>query len=365
MKSSTFFQERKEGVAKLVEIRDSGKMPDGTDCSWSKLEVYFGLDGNNGMSALRVYQWATGKKSAPALKTATEVAAEAIAEAVVATVEVTETQTPKVKKWPKGETFPKHKMFKTLLTAVKAGVMVFMSGPAGSGKTSAGEMVAKELGLSFYPMSVGSQTSASELVGYMNATGAYVRTIFREAFQNGGLFLLDEIDSGNPNVLTRLNAALANDYCSFPDGVVKRHANFRCIAAGNTWGSGADRQYVGRNPLDAATKDRFTKIVWDYDTALELKIAGNADWTRRVQAIRKAVWKHGIRVLVTPRASIRGAKLLKAGLPQNVVEDMEIFNELDAQTKAKILAEVGTAGMESADVNAELVTDTAIAPATV
>lgn len=345
MKSREFFDTMKDAADRLVATKKTGTMPDGTPATWSKLEAHFGLDDNNGMSALRVYKWATGEETPP-VKRAPKVEAEDV---------------PEVGTQRGG--FPKHRMFKTLLTAVKAGVMVFISGPAGSGKTSAGEMVAAELGLSFYPMSVGSQTSASELVGYMNATGSYVRTIFRDAFEKGGLFLLDEIDSGNPNVLTRLNAALANDYCSFPDGVVKRHEGFRCIAAGNTWGSGADRQYVGRNPLDAATKDRFTKIVWDYDNALELRIAGNAEWTRRVQAIRKAVWKHGIRVLVTPRASIRGAKLLKAGLPQNVVEDMEVFNELDAQTKAKILAEVGSAPAEAPEVEAPAIETPQEAPA--
>jgi len=83
--------------------------------------------------------------------------------------------------------------------------------------------VADALSLSFHAISVGSQTSKSDLAGYMTATGEYVRTQFREAYENGGLFLLDEADAGNSNVLILLNAALSNGKMAFPDGMVDAH----------------------------------------------------------------------------------------------------------------------------------------------
>jgi cobaltochelatase CobS len=85
------------------------------------------------------------------------------------------------------------------------------------------------------------------------------------------------------------------------------------IAAGNTFGRGASREYVGRQQLDAATLDRFTVFEVDYDEALELAIAGNDDWTRYVQKVRKAVEREKVRAIVSPRASISGAKLLAVG----------------------------------------------------
>ena len=78
---------------------------------------------------------------------------------------------------------------------------------------------------------------------------------------NGGVFLFDEIDAADANVLLVVNSALANGRMSVPSRhdqpVAKKHSEFVCIAAANTFGRGADRVYVGRNELDEATLDRF------------------------------------------------------------------------------------------------------------
>lgn len=231
-----------------------------------------------------------------------------------------------------------HNTFPALLSMVSAGCHVFLVGPAGSGKTRGGEEVARILGRKFYPQSVGPQTTQSHLMGYMDASGKYIRTAFRDAFEKGGIFLLDEIDAGNPGVLTSLNSALANTYCSFPDGIIKRHADFICIAAGNTWGSGADRQYVGRNQIDAATLDRFAFLVWDYDQALETAIAGATDWTAYVQKVRARAFAVGARMVVSPRASIMGNQLLAAGMAREAVEAALIWKGADRATMDKVKA---------------------------
>ncbi len=237
-----------------------------------------------------------------------------------------------------------HKTFETLLLMVATKTPVYMVGPAGSGKTHAAEQVAKALGLDYYCESVCIQTPASKLVGYMDATGNYVQTVFRQAYEHGGIFLLDEMDNGNANVLAILNAALANGQASFPDGMVKRHKDFFCIAAANTYGYGADRQYVGRCQLDAATLDRFITLEWDYDEALERKIACNDEWTDYVQAARKAASTLGIRVVISPRASVHGGRLLEAGMPREAVEHAVLYKALDKQSVQKIKAHALTNG---------------------
>jgi MoxR-like ATPase len=85
------------------------------------------------------------------------------------------------------------------------------------------------------------------LTGFKSASGEYISTEFREAFEKGGLFLFDEIDASYPQAVLAFNAALANDYMDFPDKRILRHKDFYCIAAANTFGQGADRQYIGRN----------------------------------------------------------------------------------------------------------------------
>ena len=210
-------------------------------------------------------------------------------------------------------------------------------GPAGGGKTTTGEKVAEILDLKFYPMSVGPQTTKSDLLGFIDAAGNYHTTPLREAFEHGGLLLLDEVDAANAGVLTIINALLANGYCSFPDGVKQRSENFRCICACNTYGRGADRQYVGRNQLDAATLDRFAVVDFDYDNELERMIAGNDVWVAKVQRYRERAFKLQMRVVISPRASIFGAKLIASGMDENLVEELVVWKGVSAEIKSKII----------------------------
>ncbi len=222
----------------------------------------------------------------------------------------------------------RHPKADLLCKVVHRRVPAFIVGPAGSGKTTAAEQVATALGLSFYVQ--GAATGSHEFLGFIDAHGVYQSTPFRHAFEHGGVFLADEIDSSDPAVLLVINSALANGVMSFPDSVnpVRKHADFRFIAAANTYGTGADREYVGRNQLDAATIDRFAFINWDYDEAMEWEICPNADWVKVVQSVRKSVRALKLRHTVSPRASLFGAELLAEGIPQDMVEDMVIWKGL-------------------------------------
>jgi MoxR-like ATPase len=232
-----------------------------------------------------------------------------------------------------------HAKFELLLSIVAARLPVFMVGPAGTGKTAGAEHVAKALGLEFYAISVGSQTSKSDIFGYKDAQGVYHPTAFRLAYEKGGIFLLDEADAGNANVLVGLNAALSNGYVFFPDGkMTKMHNDFRMIATANTYGNGASRQYVGRNQLDAATLDRFTVLTWDIDDRIEEALAGFSPtygdrWLRVVRAVRdEAINKLDLRAVVSPRATMRGALLLESGVSyEETVEVALIANLPEAE----------------------------------
>ncbi len=229
-----------------------------------------------------------------------------------------------------------HKKTADIIAVANIGIHQMLVGPAGSGKTTTCEKVAEALNLEFFPMSVGPQTTKSDLLGFIDATGHYHATPIRKAFENGGLLLLDEVDAANAGVLTIINALLANGYCSFPDGVIKRHDNFRCLCACNTYGRGADREYVGRNQLDAATLDRFVVVDFDYDEDLEKSLAGNPDWVEVVQKYRRKAADIKARVVISPRASIFGAKMLAAGFKQKDVEEMVIWKGIPRDIRTKI-----------------------------
>lgn len=232
--------------------------------------------------------------------------------------------TVKVADLPKVDCGKVHKSFDKLLAVASNRLHAFLVGEAGSFKTSSAEKVAKTLGLDYSSISVCMQTTASSLLGYMDATGNYVSTEFRKRYETGGVFILDEIDNGNANVLSVLNSALANGSCAFADGMVAKHKDFILIATANTFGNGANAQYVGRNQLDSATLDRFVTIEWNYDEALEMAIASNKDWCAVVQKYRFAVSKLGLRLVVSPRATFQGERLLASGLKERDVIKMVI-----------------------------------------
>jgi cobaltochelatase CobS len=232
----------------------------------------------------------------------------------------------------------RHPVFADMLAAISVRENVYLVGPAGSGKTTMATQAADAFSLPFY--STGAVGMAYQLLGFMNAEGNYMETDLYRAYVGGGVFLFDEIDASSAQALLAFNAIAANDLAAFPCGTVKRHPDFVIIAAANTWGSGADAQYVGRAQLDAATLDRFAFISMDYDEKLELAISSNDEWTRYVQAFRRITRQLKIRAVVSPRASIKGGKLLSAGLSWNRVEEMLLIRGLSANEVEQVRAQL-------------------------
>ena len=230
---------------------------------------------------------------------------------------------------PKKDVGLQHKSFADVLTTLSAGVNIALVGPAGSGKTTIVSNAAEILKLSFASQSVSAQSTVFDFFGYKSATGKYIGTMFREKYENGGVFLLDEFDAGNPNVLAALNQATANGHCPFPDKMIAKHKDFIIVMAGNTFGGGGTIDYVGRNKIDAATLDRFAFIYIDYDEKLENALSSNSDWCKLVQQYRQRAIDKKVRTIISPRATFNGEKLLSAGLPLKTVLDMIIFKGLN------------------------------------
>lgn len=219
---------------------------------------------------------------------------------------------------PKGErkevTGHVHGEFDRVLAHAGIRDNVLLVGPSGCGKTQLAHQVADALELPFSFLSCTAGMSESQLLGWLLPVGIagqfeYVRSAFVKAYEEGGVFLLDELDAADENVLLVINSALANGHLSIPqrhaNPIATRHADFVMIAAANTYGHGADRVYAGRNQLDGATLDRFrTAIVqMDYDATLEASLCDPAVLAWGAQ-IRSAIMTNKLRRVMSTRALI-------------------------------------------------------------
>jgi cobaltochelatase CobS len=221
---------------------------------------------------------------------------------------------------------------------------VLMVGPAGTGKSHIAHQAADALGFDFYSISLTPQTPASAITGYMSATGNYIGTAFRQAFEHGGVFLFDEVDHGHPGTLGIINSALANGTMAFPDGMVKRHADFRCVASANTYGRGPDRTYQGANILDAAFLDRFTVLDVQVDEALEesLCLATGLDATRvksclaYVRHLRARAIEYKLPLVFSPRRSESLCDAMADGFTSREAIDMEVRRGISDENWRKV-----------------------------
>lgn len=194
-----------------------------------------------------------------------------------------------------------HEQFKDILKLIAKGRHVYLHGPSGTGKSELAKQISEALELDYYPAS--TVTQEFKISGYKDANGTYHETNFYRAFKNGGLFFLDEMDSCSTDVLVGINGALANGYYDFPEGVVYAHENFRCIAAGNTIGRGANETYTGRQVLDASTIDRFLALPLDYSPAIDKAVAKNdMDLVDFANALRQSTQELGITLIMSYRA---------------------------------------------------------------
>lgn len=237
-----------------------------------------------------------------------------------------------------------HHKVADVLVDLTAGEHVMMVGPAGTGKSTIASQCAAALGFEYYSISLSPMTPSSQILGYMQAAGEYVRSLYREAYENGGVFHFDEIDNAHPSVLAVINASLANGHMAFPDKMVARHANFRCVASANTYGKGADRAYVGRQAIDAATLDRFTIESIEIDEALETQLCTNTGAnattvTKVLTTVRKYranAAKKGMLVVVSPRASVGMCRLLAAGKSWDAAIEVRVRRGLSDADWAKL-----------------------------
>ena len=240
-----------------------------------------------------------------------------------------------------------HSAFDGVLTMARCRLNTLLCGEAGTGKTTLAKQISEALTLPFYY--TGSILQKYELIGFIDAGGQYQSTTFRQAYENGGVFLFDELDGSAASALVAFNAALDNGFCAFPDGIIKMHPNFICLATANTKGRGANRKYQGRQALDGATLDRYQIVELDYCPNIEKNNALN-EYKRHggttpkeasaiiddIQAARAAAVNLGLNCIISPRASFAACRLLGAGMSKADALKVSLNNKLSDDERAQI-----------------------------
>ena len=200
---------------------------------------------------------------------------------------------------------------------------IFIPGPAGCGKSHMASQVARAFNLPFGMVSLSGGVTESKLVGrnvpnIHTGVDCFQPTQFVSCFENGGVFLADECDAADPNVLLIINSALANGKLAVDRNggeVIERHRDFIFIAAANTFGRGADRQYVGRSELDAAFLNRFTigQVPMDYDPILEEQVCPDKKLREKLLKYRAAIRQFRLERIVSTRDLINAYDMYKYG----------------------------------------------------
>ena len=217
----------------------------------------------------------------------------------------------------------KHSKYPYVKSCIESGMPIRLTGEAGTGKTTICRQIAEELSLTFYTISCTKQMSVNALIGFISINGVYIPTQLRQAFENGGLFLLDELDAADPNVILVLNT-IENGYMAFPDGVVTAHPSFRLVATTNP--DSNHSIYTGRSKLDFATIDRYHTIHLDRDPELELYLTSQ-EVVDEITIARKVLESNSSSRQLTMRDAIRIYRLKALGISEAPIQDVVFVDD--------------------------------------
>lgn len=153
-----------------------------------------------------------------------------------------------------------NKDFNLMLKLVKTIKNLYLYGNAGNGKTTFAYKVAEALDLKLY--NINSVKNEYSVKGFYDLEGNYNMSLYEKWYKEGGVLLLDEVDTYNANGMLYLNQGIEvnSKYMTLDNGeVIYKNKDCYIVACANTKGDGKTHEYIGRNSIDKAFLSRFSQ----------------------------------------------------------------------------------------------------------
>lgn len=241
-------------------------------------------------------------------------------------------------------------IYESATRTIKAGINLLIHGPAGCGKSRMVKEITDDLKKEFVTVSFSGGTRYAQVFGSTKLEDGNSRfeagPLLKAVQLKNAVILLDEIFSGDPDVVMGLNSLLEPDSREIqtPAGIIKVHESCTFVAAANTTGRAISRQYTGAQRSDDSLIDRFTHLAMDYDPKAEKSILkamdlnGDAGQLQdKIGKLRKKIKENNIPFDPSTRRLINAARLVRdAEFTADEAFDMAFLNSLSEAEKGKV-----------------------------